>query len=116
LAGLPLLLLALIAASRRPSLTRFGLVGLVTLGCWLTAGYIGSMALVAAAAFAIVAALTMPWQRGVRVAGGSVGAALGASLFVGFLSILSGVGRGVGLNRVAGDLSVYGLRPVELDR
>src|SRR5262249_31970720 len=48
------------------------------------------------------------------VAAGSVGGAFAASLFVAFLSVISGVGRGAGLHRVAGDLSVYGLRPTEL--
>ena len=114
LEGLPLLFVALVAAMRRPTLVRFGLVGLVTLGCWLIAGYIGSMAFVAACAFAIVVAFSMPWRRGALVAGGSIGAALGATLFVGFLSLLSGVGRGAGLHRVASDLAAYGLRPLEL--
>ncbi|HEY4621664.1 MAG TPA: hypothetical protein VIG93_08165, partial [Gaiellaceae bacterium] len=43
---LPLLLLALVAASRKPSWLRIGLVGLATLACWLTAGYLGAMAFV----------------------------------------------------------------------
>jgi len=103
-----------VATFRQPTLARFGLVGLLTMASWLTAGYIGVMAFVATCAFAVAAALTMPWRRGAVAAGGSIGAALGATLFVGFLSIVSGVGRGVGLNRVASDLSQYGLRPLEL--
>jgi hypothetical protein len=111
---LPLLLAALVATCRRPTIDRFGLVGLLTLASWLTAGYIGAMAFVATCVFAGAAAITMPWRRGAIVAGGSIGAALGATLFVGLLSIVSGVGRGVGLNRVASDLSTYGVRPLEL--
>ena len=111
---LPLLLAALVATCRRPTIVRFGLVGLLTMASWLTAGYIGAMAFVATCVFAGAAAFTMPWRRGAIVAGGSIGAALGATLFVGLLSIVSGVGRGVGLNRVASDLSTYGVRPLEL--
>ena len=111
---LPLLIVALVAASRSPTLPRFGFVGLVTLGCWLTAGYIGAMAFVAVIAFTVAAGLTMPWRRGARVAAGSIGSALVASLFVAFLSVLSGVGRGAGLHRVAGDLHTYGVRGIEL--
>jgi O-antigen/teichoic acid export membrane protein len=114
LESLPLLLAALVATCRQPTFVRFALVGMFTLAAWLTAGYIGAMALVATCAFAGAAALTMPWRRGATVALGSIGAALGATLFVAFLSIVSGVGRGVGLNRVASDLSQYGLRPLEL--
>src|SRR5207245_1551812 len=42
------------------------------------------------------------------------GSALGATLCVAFLSVISGVGRGSGLQRVASDLHVYGFRPLEL--
>ena len=114
LESLPLLLAALVATCRRPTFVRFAVVGVLTMAAWLTAGYIGVMALVATCAFAGTAALTMPWRRGATVALGSIGAALGATMFVGLLSIVSGVGRGVGLNRVASDLSQYGLRPLEL--
>jgi O-antigen/teichoic acid export membrane protein len=111
---LPLLLMALLAVAQRPSLIRFGLVGLVTLGLWLTAGYFGTMALVAVGAFAVAVALLAPLRQGAALIGGTVGAALGASLFVAFLSVVSGVGRGAGLHRVPGDLYGYGLRFSEL--
>ena len=111
---LPLLLVALLAATRRPTIVRFGLVGLLTMASWLTAGYIGAMAFVATCVFAVAAASTMPLRRGAILALGSIGAALGATVFVGLLSIVSGVGRGVGLHRVASDLSAYGVRPLEL--
>jgi O-antigen/teichoic acid export membrane protein len=111
---LPLLALTLVAAARRPSLLRFSLVGLVTLVCWLTAGYFGAMALVTAAAFAVTLFLSLPARRAAVAAAGTVGSALAATLFVAFLSIISGFGRGAGLERAVGDLSIYGLRPLEL--
>ena len=61
---LPLLLVALLAATRRPTIVRFGLVGLLTMASWLTAGYIGAMAFVATCVFAVAAASTMPLRRG----------------------------------------------------
>lgn len=111
---LPLLVVALVAAARRPSLLRLSLVGLVTLVCWLTAGYFGAMALVAASAFALSFFLTLPVRRAAVAFAGTVGSALAATLFVAFLSLISGFGRGAGLERAVGDLSIYGLRPLEL--
>jgi O-antigen/teichoic acid export membrane protein len=111
---LPLLLLALVAVAQRPSLIRFGLVGLVTLGLWLTAGYFGTIGLVAVGAFALAVALLFPLRQGAVLIGGTVGAALGASLFVAFLSVVSGVGRGAGLHRIPDDLYGYGVRFSEL--
>ena len=111
---LPLLVLTLVAAAQRPTWIRFSFVGLVTLACWLTSGYFGVMAMVAAGAFALAAALGSPLRRGALLVAGSVGAALGASVVVAAFSIISGFGRGAGLHRVAGDLMVYGIRPLEL--
>ena len=111
---LPLLLLALVAAARRPTWLRFSLVALVTLACWLTSGYFGVMAVAAAIAFAIFVAFTSPLRRGATLIMATVGAVLGASLVVGVLSMISGFGRGAGLHRVPADLEVYGVRPLEL--
>jgi hypothetical protein len=111
---LPLLVLALVAAAQRPTWSRFTFVGAVTLACWLTSGYFGAMAVVAAAAFALAAALATPLRRAAVLIGGSLGGAIAATLLVGVLSIISGFGRGAGLNRAAGDLEVYGIRPLEL--
>jgi O-antigen/teichoic acid export membrane protein len=111
---LPLLVLALVAASRKPTWLRFAFVGLVTLACWLTAGYFGAMAFVATAVFALTLPLTAGLRRGAVAGAGLVGSALAATLFVALLSIISGFGRGAGLQRAAGDLSIYGLRPLEL--
>ena len=41
---LALLVLALVAVARSPSLLRFGFVGVANLACWLTSGYYGAMA------------------------------------------------------------------------
>jgi O-antigen/teichoic acid export membrane protein len=111
---LPLLLLAMVAAARTPSWPRFAAVGMVTVLAWLTSGYFGTMVVVGAAAFAVGVATTK-WRRRTRLLlGGSVSAALAGSLCVAVLSEVSGVGRGSGLHRFASDLSVYGLRPIEL--
>jgi hypothetical protein len=111
---LPLLLLAMVAATRRPSWSRFLFVGAATVACWLTSGYFGTMAVVAAAAFSVGAILSAARRRPSLVLVGTAASTVGASLFVAFLSVISGVGRGSGLHRIAGDLSVYGLRPLEL--
>src|SRR5438067_1255846 len=55
---LPLLVVALIAAARRPAWTRFGLIAATTLACWLTSGYFGAMAVITTVAFALGASLT----------------------------------------------------------
>src|SRR5207302_3120083 len=70
--------------------------------------------IIGAAAFAIGVALSKARRRIRFLLLGSTASTLGASLLVGMLSEISGVGRGSGLHRVAGDLHVYGLRPVEL--
>ncbi|PWU25331.1 MAG: hypothetical protein C5B48_01820, partial [Candidatus Rokuibacteriota bacterium] len=110
----PLLFLALIASARQPSWPRFLAVGLVTLACWLTAGYLGTMAVVAVGAFMLGVWPTTTRRRGALIFGGSLATALVATMVVALLSIVSGVGRGAGLDRVPGDLAVYGLRPLEL--
>ena len=74
------------------------LVGLLTLASWLTSGYFGVMAVVAVAAFAIALFAVLPVRRAGFVLGGAAAAALGASLFVAVLSVISGFGRGAGLD------------------
>jgi O-antigen/teichoic acid export membrane protein len=110
----PLLFLALLAAARKPTWSRFGLVALANLACWLASGYFGPMAAVTTVAFAVgAAALTARGQRA-RVFLGSVGAALAAAIVVGAAAVASGTNGGVGLARVADDLRAFGLRPIEL--
>ena len=111
---LPLLMLAMVAAARTPSWTRFGAVGVVALACWLTSGYFGAMALVGTAAFALGVAFSRARRRIWFLLIGTTASTLAASLLVAVLSALAGVGRGSGLHRVASDLHVYGMRPVEL--
>jgi hypothetical protein len=55
---LPLLLIALIAAARRPTWRRFCLIAAVTLACWLTSGYFGVMAVITTVAFALGVSLS----------------------------------------------------------
>ncbi|MDX6407396.1 MAG: hypothetical protein QOE13_467 [Gaiellaceae bacterium] len=111
---LALLVLALVAVTRQPTLLRFGLVGAATLACWLTSGYFGGMAVITVIAFSIGAALTAPRRRPFRFAGGAIGAAILASGLVGIASYASGVNAGAGIHREADALTPYGLRPLEL--
>lgn len=111
---LALVILALVAAVRRPTWTRFGLVGAATLACWLTSGYYGAEALVTAAAFALGAALTADRKRGGRIVFGATACALAATALISIGSFTSGVNRGAGLHRSAEDVSINGLHPDEL--
>ena len=111
---LVLLLFALIAAARQPTLLRFALVGLATLACWLTSGYFGGMAVITAIGFATAAALTGARRRGWLLLGGATGAALVASGLVAIAAYVSGSNRTAGIEREASDLSILGLRPLEL--
>jgi hypothetical protein len=113
---LPLLLLALVAAARRPVWPRFLLVGAAVLACWLTSGYYGAMALVAAFTLGAVAGLTSRERRdGLRVFAGTGLAALGASLLVRIVASFGELGATVErLERNLYDLDAYGLRLSEL--
>ena len=111
---LALLVLALVAAARRPTWLRFGFVGAATFACWLTSGYFGGMAVVTTFAFALGAALTSARRRGALQAAGSIGAALVASGLVAIASYASGANAGAGIHRDASALQAYGLRPIEL--
>jgi hypothetical protein len=72
------------------------------------------MAVVTVAAFSIGAALTSNARRGTLLVLGSTGAALLASAIVGAAAVASNTNSGVGLERAVGDLSIFGLRPLEL--
>jgi len=111
---LALLVLTLVAAARNPTWLRFGFVGLATLACWLTSGYFGGMAVITVVAFAGGAVLVDRKRRGVLLAGGTIGAAVLASLLVAIGSYASGVNAGAGIERQADALEAYGLRPIEL--
>jgi O-antigen/teichoic acid export membrane protein len=111
---LALLIIALVAVVRRPTWLRFGLVAVSNLACWLMSGYFGPMAAVSTVAFAIGAALASRSRRIALLALGTAGAALVAPALFGIAAVVSGTNAGAGLNRAAGDLSIYGLRPIEL--
>jgi len=72
------------------------------------------MAVVTTIAFAVGAALTTSRRRGFRLVLGSTAAAVAASAIVGIGAVASGTNAGAGLNRAVGDLSIYGIRPLEL--
>ena len=111
---LVLLLLALVAAADRPIPSRFALVGLATLAAWLTSGYFGVMAVVGAVAFAIAASVVTGRSKRLRLVLGTTASALAATTVLVVGATSSGVGSGAGLQRQVEDLSVYGLRPIEL--
>jgi O-antigen/teichoic acid export membrane protein len=111
---LALLVLALVATARNPDWLRFGLVGLATLGCWLTSGYFGGMAVITVVAFAAGVALVQRNRRGVVFGAGAIAATVAASLLVAIGSYASGVNAGAGIQRDAAALKPYGLRPLEL--
>ena len=111
----PLLLLALVAALRRPSTMRFALVGAVTLAAWLTFGYFGAMAAISAVAFVAGAVLVVGREpAGRRFAVGSVAAAAGATLLLGLVTLAPGVDRGESLARDETGIRNYGLALREL--
>ena len=110
---LTLLILTLVAAARRPSLFRFGLVGAANLACWLTSGYFGAIAMITTIVFAVGAAVTARRRRGLLVLG-STASAGAVILLLAVAAVASGTNAGAGLKRAAGDLAYYGLRPVEL--
>jgi O-antigen/teichoic acid export membrane protein len=111
---LALLLLALVAASRRPSWTRFAFVGAANFACWLTSGYFGAMAMVTTVAFGIGAALVSGRRRGLLLVAGTAAWSFAVILLLGIAAAASGTNAGAGLKRVSGDLWFYGLRPVQL--
>jgi O-antigen/teichoic acid export membrane protein len=111
---LAVLMLALVAVTRRATWIRFALVGAATLACWLTSGYFGGMAVITVIAFSAGAALAPPRRRALRLVSGAIGSAILASGLVGIASYASGVNAGAGIHREADALAPYGLRPLEL--
>ena len=72
------------------------------------------MAVISTVAFAVGATLTSERANRARVLFGGALAALAPSGLLALAAVVSGTNSGAGLERVAGDLSYYGLRPVEL--
>jgi O-antigen/teichoic acid export membrane protein len=111
---LVLLVLALVAAARRPTWLRIGVVGAANLVCWLMSGYFGPMALVTTFAFMLGVAVTSRRGLALRLVGGAGVAAFAAAGVFGIAAAASGTNSGAGLDRAVGDLSIFGLRPTEL--
>jgi hypothetical protein len=111
---LVLLVLALVGAARKPDWGRFALVGLATLGCWLTSGYFGGMAVITVIAFSAGVALVGRDRGGLLLGAGAIAATVAASLLVAIASYASGANAGAGIERDPEALKPYGLRPLEL--
>jgi O-antigen/teichoic acid export membrane protein len=111
----PLLLLALVAVARRPSWwLGYVFLGVANVACWLTSGYFGAMAAITTVAFALGAALTSTRIRGILLLTGTTACAVATPTLFAIAAYASGTNAGAGLHRAAGDLSIYGLRPLEL--
>jgi hypothetical protein len=112
---LPLLLLGLVAALRRPTWPRFALVGAMTLACWLTSGYFGAMAVVIAVAFALGVLVTPSvGERRIRFSVLAASSALAATFVVAALAYAADIGRDAGLDRPVADVYAWGLHLHEL--
>ncbi len=111
---LALLLVALVGAARKPTWLRFGFVGIANLACWLMSGYFGPMAAVTTIAFTIGVAIVVKDSRGTGLVLGSTAFAIAAAGIVGIAAVASGTNSGAGLNRTVSDLSIFGIRPLDL--
>ena len=111
----PLLLASLVAAARRPTWARFGLIAAATLACWLTSGYFGVMAVITTVAFAVGAVLGLAVRSGrtrfVALAGAST---IAATVVVGVFGRAADVGQVAGLDRRVEDVNAWGLHLHEL--
>jgi hypothetical protein len=78
-------------------------------------GYFGPMAAITTVAFVLGAALAARQRRrALSVVLGAVGCALLTPALLGIAAVVSHTNAGAGLDRAAGDLSIYGMRPTEL--
>ena len=111
----PLLLAALIAAVRRPTWPRFGLVAAATLASWLTSGYYGAMAVIITIAFALgILGDALVRLRPSRFLVLATTSALVGTVTVGAVARAADVGRTTGLNRRLQDVHAWGLHVDEL--
>jgi hypothetical protein len=112
---LPLLLIALTAAARQPTGARFGLIGAMTLACWLTSGYFGAMAVITTIAFALGVLLTHPTGlRRVRFFVLATSSTLAGTSIVGAFAHAADVGPGGGLGRQVETVHSWGVQLHEL--
>lgn len=112
LEAFPLLVLAVLAWHRQPSLVRALLIGAATLLAWLISGYFGVIAFVAAAVLLLAATLLRtprPWKPLALAAAITTA----VPLAIGLLSLLGASGEGVSGERGVGELSTYGARTFE---
>jgi hypothetical protein len=116
LEGFPLLVLAVLAWHRKPTLARAVLVAGSGLFLWLTAGYFGVLGSVSLGVLLPIVALFHYRTLGLRRALGRLslvgGLALSVPVVMYALSSF-GSGSGVGGERSAGELLTYGARPWE---
>jgi hypothetical protein len=112
---LPLLLLSLVAATRRPTWSRFVWVAAATAACWLTSGYFGAMAVITTIAFALGALLPGAFrERRWRFFALATASTLVGTLAVAAFARAADVGRTTGLNRRIQDVHGWGLHLIEL--
>jgi len=112
---LPLLLVALVAATRRPTWNRFGFVAATTLACWFTSGYFGVMAAITTVAFSLGALLTRAaGLRRVRFFALATSSTLAGTLIFGAFAHAADVGPEAGLDRPVGDVNSWGVQLHEL--
>jgi hypothetical protein len=112
---LPLLLVALVAAARRPTWNRFGLVAATTLACWLTSGYFGVMAVITTVAFALGVLLTRAvGLRRLRFFVLATASTLAGTLIPGAFAHAADIGSGAGLDRPVADVDSWGVHLHEL--
>jgi hypothetical protein len=115
--GFPLLLLAVLAWFRSPTLTRATLVALATAVLWLTSGYYGVAGMLALCVLLLVAAVSHRRQYGTRRAAAKAGVVLGEALLVALvISVLGRLGHietGFFMARSKDALLDFGARPWE---
>jgi hypothetical protein len=118
--GFPLLLLAVLAWFRSPTLTRATLIALATAVLWLTSGYYGVAGMVALCVLLLVAAVSHRRQFGTRWAAAKAGVVLGEALLVALvISVLGRLGHietGFFMARSKDALLDFGARPGLLRR
>lgn len=113
----PLLFLALHEWARQPTWRRAALVGVLTAAAWLTFGYFGAMAVIGALTFATAAGAVLARAQGVAYATGRAlvlaAGVLGGTIAIALVSLPGRVAGGITVQRVEGELSVFGARPGE---
>jgi uncharacterized protein (TIGR03382 family) len=117
LEGFPLLVLAVLAWYRRPTIARAAMVAGASLLLWTTAGYFGVVGSLSLGVLLLVVALFHRRRLGTRRAFGRLvlvgGFALSVPALVYAFSVAGSGSTGVGGVRSVGELFTYGARPWE---